>query len=359
MIFILPLTIILILFYMPYYPPLKNLNKVERLRSINNLLSLRNRLDRDIPQKTANDTLLLASWNIREFGDNRRNESLHYLAEIISRFDLIAIQEVSSNMKGLQKLMALLGYDWDYFCTDSTEGSAGGWERMAFLYDKSKIHFKNIAGEIVLPKDNLINNGLQFARTPYCVAFQAGWFKFVLTTVHIYYGSTSTADKKKREAEINMITSILSKRAKKEDTSYILLGDFNIPKVNDFTMKALENNGFTVPDAIKQHPTDLGGTNHYDQIAFNLKLDKNMTVFNEKEQKAGAFHFEETVYTEKDLDTYKAYFQEKIAGKTEAEIKKYYMSTWRTFQMSDHLPLWVELKIDFSNQYLDKMKSQI
>jgi hypothetical protein len=81
---------------MPYYHSLKNLNKVERLRTINNLLKLRSQLDRDIPQKTATNMLLLATWNIREFGDNRRKESLFYLAEIISRFDLVAVQEVST-----------------------------------------------------------------------------------------------------------------------------------------------------------------------------------------------------------------------------------------------------------------------
>jgi endonuclease/exonuclease/phosphatase family metal-dependent hydrolase len=344
---------------MPYYYPLKSLNKTERLRTVNNLLSLRSRLDRDIPQKTATDTLLLATWNIREFGNNRRKESLHYIAEIVSRFDLVAIQEVSANLKGLENLVSLLNLNWDCYVTDSTDGSAGGGERMAFLYDKSKVSFGKMAGEIVLPRKKLIDDELQFARTPCCVAFQAGWFKFMLTTVHIYYGSASSADRKKREKEIDAITSILSKRAKTEDMSYILLGDFNIPDVDDSTMKALEKYGFTVPAEIKQHPSDLGGTNHYDQIAFNLKLDKNMTVFNEKEQKAGAFHFEETVYTERDLETYRGYFPDKIKGKTDAEIKKYYLSTWRTLQMSDHLPLWVELKIDFSNRYLEKLQTGI
>ena len=344
---------------MPYYSPLKQLIKVERLRTINNLLKLRKQLDREIPAKTAIDTLLLATWNIREFGDNRRKESLHYIAEIISRFDLVAVQEVSSNLKGLENLVSLLNLNWDYFVTDSTDGSTGGGERMAFLYDKSKISFKKMAGEIVLPKEKLIDGSLQFARTPYCISFQAGWFKFVLTTVHIYYGSTSSADKKKRENEIDMLTSILSKRAKKEDTSYVLLGDFNIPKVSDNTMKALEKYGFSVPSAIKEHPSDLGGTSHYDQIAFNLKLDDKMTVFSEGEQKAGTFNFTKSVYSEQDLETYKEYFLDKIKGKTDAEIKKYYLSTWRTFQMSDHLPLWVELKIDFSNQYLEKLKEAV
>jgi hypothetical protein len=84
-----------------------------------------------------------------------------------------------------------------------------------------------------------------------------------------------------------------------------------------------------------------------------------MTVFSEKEQKAGAFNFSESVYREEDLEIYRKYFPDKIKGKTEQEIWKYYLSIWQTFQMSDHLPLWVELKIDFSNQYSEKIKEEI
>jgi endonuclease/exonuclease/phosphatase family metal-dependent hydrolase len=344
---------------MPYYKSIKKVrDREERQRIADRLLLLRKQLDRDVPQKTATDTLLLATWNIREFGANRRKESYHYLAEIINRFDLIAVQEVSSDLAGLKKVVSLLDWNWDYIITDSTEGSAGGWERTAFLYDKSKITFTKMASEIVLPKDKLINGELQFARTPFCVSFQAGWFKFNLTTVHIYYGSASGIDKR-RLAEIKTISTFLAKRAKKEDTSYILLGDFNIPDIGGEYMQALEKQGFVIPDVIKEHPSDLGGTHHYDQIAFNLKIDDKMTVFAEKTQKAGAFNFTESVYTPADLNIYRKYFDEKNTnGKTEKEIEKYYLSSWRTFQMSDHLPLWVELKVDFSNQYLEKIRNR-
>ncbi|MDH6343281.1 endonuclease/exonuclease/phosphatase family metal-dependent hydrolase [Parabacteroides sp. PFB2-12] len=345
---------------MPYYKPIKNIReKAEQLRTIDKLRLLRKQLDRDIPAKTASETLLLATWNIREFGDNRRLESFFYIAEILSRFDLIAIQEVSSNLKGLEKVMSLMGRNWDYIVTDSTDGTAGGGERTAFLYDKNKIFFRKLAGEIVLPKTKLIQGEEQFARTPFCVAFQAGWFKFHLVTVHIYYGKSSGVDPR-RVAEIASIAEFLTKRSQKEDTSYILLGDFNIPNCKDATMEALEKGGFSVPDCIKEHPSDLGGTKHYDQIAFNLKLDKTMTVFSEKDQRAGAFNFTQSVYTPQDLATYRPYFDKKnTEGKTEKEITSYYMSKWRTFQMSDHLPLWVELKVDFSDQYLDRMKKEI
>jgi len=82
-----------------------------------------------------------------------------------------------------------------------------------------------------------------------------------------------------------------NKRAKKEDENYILLGDFNIFNTGDATMKALEKQGFYIPDAMKEHPTDLGQVRYYDQIAFKLKNDPNITVFSEGKQHAGAFDF--------------------------------------------------------------------
>ena len=122
-------------------------------------------------------------------------------------------------------------------------------------------------------------------------------------------------------------------------------------------MKALEDNGFYIPKAIKNHPTDLGQTKHYDQIAFNLQLTDTMKVFQEKEQKSGSFNFTKSVYTENDLPDYLPLFEKKyVENKTDKQIMQYYKTKYRTFQMSDHLPLWVELKVDFSEQYLEDLK---
>ncbi len=40
--------------------------------------------------------------------------------------------------------------------------------------------------------------------------------------------------------------------------------------------------------------------------------------------------------------------------KNQFEDDKFYASykQWQTHQMSDHLPLWVELKIDYTDEYL-------
>ena len=97
---------------MPYYAPLKNNpDLVTQKRVVSKLLELRKKISAEIPARTAKETLLLATWNIREFGNNRSQESLYYMAEIIEAFDLIAIQEVLSDLDGLKNLIALLGKD--------------------------------------------------------------------------------------------------------------------------------------------------------------------------------------------------------------------------------------------------------
>jgi hypothetical protein len=108
---------------------------------------------RSVPNKNATDTLLLATWNLKEFeggkNDNRTAESYWYIAEIIS--DLVAIQEVGAHLGALNRLQARLGRTWKFVASDVTEGSAGNQERLAFLFDRRKIRFSGVAGEIVIP----------------------------------------------------------------------------------------------------------------------------------------------------------------------------------------------------------------
>ena len=335
----------------------------EKKRTIEHLILLRHQLDKEIPEKTAANSLLLATWNIRQFTDNRRPESYMYIAEILSRFDLVAIQEVKEKMTGLEKVMGILGKNWAYIATDVSDAEDGGnGERIAFLYDTNKVSFKNIAGEIVLPKSSLIQ-GMQFARTPFCVAFQAGWFKFNLATVHIFYGKeTKKEDKERRQSEIKAIGTYLSSRAEKENSSYIVLGDFNIPKVGDRYMNALEESGFTIPDRIKKHPTNFGKeVKHYDQIAFNLHLEEDIEVLDEEGQKSGAFNFTKSVYRDEDYEEYIQVMplKNKKERRTGEAAKEYFCSTYRINEMSDHMPLWVQLKIDFSTQYIAKLRKSL
>ncbi len=179
---------------MRYYPLLREFpKKSDRVRVIDVLQRLRAQLDRDIPGKDSDHHLLLATWNIRDFGKlNRRgygerlNETHYYLAEIISRFDIVAVQEVNE-LKEWDRLMYILGPDWDFIATGITDQAMGGnGERLTFVYDRRKVSFKKVMDEIVLPpslevgavkgKGKTIKlRGKQFNRTPFKASFQSGW----------------------------------------------------------------------------------------------------------------------------------------------------------------------------------------
>jgi endonuclease/exonuclease/phosphatase family metal-dependent hydrolase len=351
---------------MPFYYPLKNdppFTEEKRDRIARRLLKLRKQIREEVPPRAVTDALLLATWNIRDFDDNkfghgpRLDESFYYIAEIISSFDLIAVQEVNKDTSALRKVMSILGPNWDYMATDITEGPGGNNERTAFIFDKSKILFRNIVGEIVLPDSILIEEKRQFARTPFYVSFQAGWFKFDICTVHLYYGSDSGEGLERRIAEIDSIAKFLADRARKYDGNFIVLGDFNIVSPEHRTMEALLNHGFEIPEPLRGNPSNMLGTKHYDQIAFITR--KEELQLGDAQKNAGAFNYYKSVYTPDEFETYAG-----LPGATPESVnhwdsatekQKYYEKEWRTWQMSDHLPLWVQLKIDFSDRYLQAL----
>ena len=57
------------------------------------------------------------------------------IAEVVSRFDVVAIQEVRGNLTALQTLLTALGPNWATIMKDVTRGKAGNNERMAFAFD--------------------------------------------------------------------------------------------------------------------------------------------------------------------------------------------------------------------------------
>ena len=65
------------------------------------LLALKKRIDAaKIPPSKLDETINVAVWNIREFGKKRRTvAALHYIAEILGQFDLIALVELRDNLE--------------------------------------------------------------------------------------------------------------------------------------------------------------------------------------------------------------------------------------------------------------------
>jgi exonuclease III len=383
------------------YWKLKYLDPGRRRRAIGCLKALRRFLDEHLPKRTAQGTLVLGTWNIRNFDNNRfgngprLEETFLYIAEVISRFDAIAVQEVCRDLRPLDRLMSILGNDYRYILTDVTEGRSGNEERLGFIYHRDKVSFQGVAGEIVLPEKLLISDvtkKLQFARTPFACSFQSGWLRFMFATVHIYYGNASktSAAYQRRVKEIEGVARFLAKRASQEDQTYILVGDFNIDKFGDATADALEEAKFTI--VRNKEGSNRTRTKFYDQISFWAREGEVRMANTDRAN--GVLRLFDTLFRDADFGLYDGDVDATLAGKLSSlaadqqvwEAKKpsktrtkalaslenkiagtrqiradgnlreaYYLNEWRTFQLSDHLPLWVELDVDFAEDYLDTL----
>ena len=72
-----------------------------------------------LPPRNVDQNLLIATFNIREFGEKPRESfAINALAEIISSFDIVAIQELRSNLSDLKRLMDVLGPYWKVIFND-------------------------------------------------------------------------------------------------------------------------------------------------------------------------------------------------------------------------------------------------
>ena len=328
-------------------------NKEERDAVIDNLLALRKSLNDEIPEKKLSGNLILGTWNIREFGNSKYNgrmtESLYYIAEIISRFDLIAVQEVRTEMLDFNQMLNILGDNYGVHVSIVTQGKSGNSERLAFIYDKRTVEFKNIAGQVVLPKTTQIPD--QFARAPYVIRFQSGWVRFDIATAHIYYGDDvkSGVKYKKRVEEIKNLVDYFSKNYIKEADNMFILGDFNIEDTEAATYAAATSGKFKIPNAILTG--ELPGTNQlqnkiYDQILYYNRY--NNIVFSQ----AGVYNPYNIVFN--DYASYESRIQSHYGKK----LAKNKFNDFRSYQMSDHLPLWIEMKTDLADGYLTFVKKQ-
>lgn len=204
-------------------------------------------LDHVIPPKRLEQNLLIGTWNVRAFnrvtaewrsstGDSpiRDLSNILCIAEILRRFDVVAVQEVGSSADAFLATMQALGEGWAFLVTDVTLGDAGNNERLAFVFDQRRVRPSGLACELVvaaeqqggIPEDML---GKQFARTPYGVSFACGPSVFTLVTLHVIWGQGP----QDRVAELTRIATWLSEWAQSGDEwgeNLIALGDFNIDR---------------------------------------------------------------------------------------------------------------------------------
>ncbi len=310
----------------------------------NELGNLAQALDVAIPAKTGTN-LLIATWNIRRFGSLTRKwtagqddspkrdlRGLRAICEIMSRFDVVAIQEVTGDLRALRDMMDFLGPDWAFLMTDITLGAAGNDERMAFVFDNNRLQPSGLACELVVPPEWLNEIGEdalkhQFVRTPYAVSFKRKDATFILVTLHVNYGDSS-ADRIPELGGIARWMADWARRSTKWHHNLLALGDFNIDRRGDSAWNAFTSTGLTVPSDLNHVPRSIFAdpetpalSNFYDQIAWFTQTSGSIALSMEY-ARGGGFDFLPHVYAG--------------TGLTRNSI---------SYRISDHYPLWVEFEV--------------
>ena len=117
-----------------------------------------------------------------------------------------------------------------------------------------------------------------------------------------------------------------------EDVDFLVMRDFNIPDRKDPTFKAITSKGLKVPKGLlkDEFGSNLEKDKRYDQI---LHLPVHEELFTDR---GGVLDFY--------VKDHKPLFSKTAMTKSEF-----------TYQLSDHLPLWIQVNTDTDGILLDQM----
>jgi endonuclease/exonuclease/phosphatase family metal-dependent hydrolase len=285
-----------------------------------------------IPPSKLDETINVATWNIREFGKKARTpKATYYIAEIISQFDLVSIVELRDKLGDAQRVLELLGSEWKMVYSDFEIDPGANRERVGFIYDTRAVRFTGFASLAQPPR---LKSGREYQpqftwwRAPYMAAFSAGNFDFTMLAMHVRWGDSDAA----RAAEIASVAEWFALKTKNEkelaDRDIIITGDFNISK--DSMLQPLLEVGLKAPKPLRagSFGTNLARDKRYDQLLVREYFPDAFST------KAGV------------LDFYAGNHSKLFSDLSKDEF---------TYQVSDHLPLWMQVKTDNDLFQIDQL----
>lgn len=257
------------------------------------------------------ETIRIASFNIQVFGQSKLGKShvMQHLAEIVRRFDVVAIQEIRSKdddlMPRFVDLINADGRQYDYVVGPRL-GRTSSKEQYAYVFDRATIEVDRNALYTVDDPDDLMH------REPYVAWFRARGpppdraFTFTLVNVH--------TDPDEVAAEMKALSAVF--RAVRDDgrgeDDVILLGDFNTDSQHLGGLGQISG----LVAAISGVPTNTLRTKEYDNLIFHGQATREFTG------RGGVFDF----------------------------MREFNLPLDQAQEISDHCPVWAEFRIDEGGQ---------
>ncbi len=252
------------------------------------------------------DTIRIASFNIQVFGQSKASKPhvMEILAEVVRRFDIVAIQEIrSSDQTLLPEFVDFVnqaGCQYDYVIGER-QGRTVSKEQYAFVFDAASVEVDREAVYTVGDPHDLLH------RPPLVAAFRVRGppadqaFTFSLINIH--------TDPDEVDHELDVLDDVFRsvRNDGRGEDDIILLGDLN---VDDQHLGELgEVSG--IMWLISGVPTNTRGTKLYDNIVFHRQATAEFAG------RAGVF----------DL------------------MREFNLTMDQALEVSDHLPIWGEFSL--------------
>ncbi|MEE8583240.1 MAG: endonuclease/exonuclease/phosphatase [Acidobacteriota bacterium] len=228
-------------------------------------------------------SVVLGSFNIRKLGSptGRNQRTWEFLAHVCRHFDFLAVQEIQDNLKGLQKLMGLLGPDFGLIVSDATgtfPGGPGLAERLGFIFNWRVVQRTEIATDITFDRSRVLETlalnrddlekpldklgealedikaweaggkpppkpkkptvkvpvFITFIRQPFCVSIRISGhidtepYEFMAVNAHLFFGDFISDRRQEFEALMEWILARVKQDHRAYYPNFLLSGDLNL-----------------------------------------------------------------------------------------------------------------------------------
>jgi exonuclease III len=157
---------------------------------------------------------------------------------------------------------------------------------------------------------------------------------------------------------VKLLLEVLEEKyAKKHlwSENLILLGDTNIYSNNQDIVALFGQSKFIESAGLAGKMTNVSQTEIYDRLFF--RVNEFFKLIQRNGQDSGdVLRFFDTIYTEArraDYHTFMlAHKNDPTTLTSDTKFRDYYHHYWKRNQMSDHYPVWIEIEIDSSDDFL-------
>lgn len=251
-------------------------------------------------------TISIASYNIQVFGSSKLQQPAvrNILAQVVRKFDVVAIQEVRSQddtiLPQFVQLINAEGSRYD-FVIGPRLGRTNSKEQYAFVFNTDHVEVDRSSVITLNDPSDLLHREPLVARFRAIANPREAGFTFWLVNIH--------TDPDEVPQEIDALVDVLQAmvQARPDEDDVIVLGDLNADETKFGRLKAIPGITWTVP---RGTPTNTRGKSTYDNFLF---LEHATTEFTGR---WGVVNMQ----------------------------KAFSLSLDDALKVSDHLPIWAEFR---------------